>query len=205
MDKRRHETQAGKQQGQQRCDAGVTGIGQATGDRGSNGADGPDQGEDRDLALRQTVIARQFQRHGGPEQAEGGKHAALVKRTLAQDRLLAQKRPQRAQQLAIGGAVIRLTLGNGHGQHDADGRHQHRGNHKHRAPPEVVGHHAGHRPGQQNAEQQTAHDPAHHTATGFFRRQVRGQRNQDLHRHRTEPHQQRNQQKHVRLIGKRRT
>ncbi|MNO92669.1 hypothetical protein D3C76_842500 [compost metagenome] len=150
------------------------------------------------------MIARQFQRHGGPEQAERGEHAPLVKRSLAQHRLLAQERPERTQQLAVGCAVVRLALGNGHRQHDADRSHQQCSNHEHCPPTEMIGHHAGHRSRQQDPQQQAAHDPADHAAARFFRRQVRGQRNQDLHRHRAEAHQQRNQQEHVRLIGERR-
>ncbi|MNL25441.1 hypothetical protein D3C87_1469230 [compost metagenome] len=190
MDEGRQEAQAGEQQRQQRSDAGVAGIGQATGDGRGNGADGPDQGEDRDLGLRQAMIARQFQRHGGPEQAEGREHAALIQRALTQYRFFTQQGPERTQQLAISSAVIRLALGNGHRQHDADRGHQYRCNHKHRPPAEMVSHQAGHRTRQQNPQQQTTHDPADHPTARLFRRQVRGQRNQDLHRHRTETHQQ---------------
>jgi hypothetical protein len=145
----------------------------------------------------------QFQRYGGPEQAERREHAALIKRPLAQDRLLSQQRPQRTQQLAIRGAVIGLALGYRQGEHDADRRHQQRRDHKHRAPAKMIGHDTGHRSRQQNPQQQTAHDAADDPATCLFRRQMRCQRNQDLHRYRAEPHQQRDQQEHVRLIGER--
>ncbi|MNN19495.1 hypothetical protein D3C81_1327390 [compost metagenome] len=204
MDEGGQEAQAGEDHGQQRGDAGVAGVGQSSADRRGDGTDGADQGEDRDLALRQAMVTRQFQRHGSPEQAERGEHAALIKRALTQYRLLAQQRPQRADQLAIGSAVIRLALGHRQRQYHADRRHQCGSNHEHRAPTQMVGDHARHRPCQQNTQQQTAHDPADHSATGFFRRQVCRQRNQNLHRHRTEAHQQRDQQKHIRLIGKRR-
>ena len=73
---------------------GVAGIGQAPGDRRGDGSQCADQGEQRDFALAQAVVARQFQRRGGSEQAEGGEHAALVERSLAQDRLLAQQGAQ---------------------------------------------------------------------------------------------------------------
>ena len=68
----------------------------------------------------------------------------------------------------------------------------------------MIGHHAGHRSRQQNPQQQATHDPADHAAARFFRREVRGQWNQDLHRHRAKTRRQRNQHKHVRLIGERR-
>ncbi|MNV76676.1 hypothetical protein D3C71_1700430 [compost metagenome] len=100
--------------------------------------------------------------------------------------------------------MIRLALGNGHRQHDADRSHQHRSNHKHGAPAEMVGDHAGYRPCQQNPQQQTAHDSSDHAAARLFRRQVCGQWNQDLHRDGTEAHQQRNQQEHIGLISERR-
>jgi hypothetical protein len=67
----------------------------------------------------------------------------------------------------------------------------------------VVGHHAGHRPRQEDPQQQPAHDPAHHAAARFGWRQVGGQGNEDLHRHRTEPDQQRNQEKGIGCGGER--
>ncbi|MGF6331843.1 hypothetical protein ABH909_004721 [Pseudomonas sp. BS3782 TE3695] len=100
--------------------------------------------------------------------------------------------------------MIRLALGDGQGQNHADGRHQYRSDDEHRTPAEVVGYYAGYRSSQQNPQQQTTHDTADHAAARFFGRQMSGQWNQDLYRHRAEPHQQRDEQKHVRLVGERR-
>ena len=202
---RREETQRAKQHRQQRGAVGMAGIGQATGHGRGDGAKGTDQGKQCDLALAQAVVTRQFQWYGSPEQAEGGEHATLVERPLAQQRLLTQQGAQGAQQLAVAGTVIGLALGDCQHQHHADKRHQCGGRHEHRTPAEVVGHHARHRPCQQDAQQQAAHDAADHPAPGFGRRQVCGQRNQDLHRDGTETDQQRHQQEQVRLFDKRRT
>jgi len=180
----------------------MAGIRQASADGRGDGPDGAHQGEDRDLALAQAVLARQLQGGGGPEQAERGEQATLVEGALTQHRLLAQQAAQGMQQLAVGGAVGRLTLGNGEHQHQADGGHQHGCGDEHRPPAKVVGHHAGHRAGQENPQQQAAHDPAHHPAAGFLGGQVRGQGNQNLHRHRTEADQQRHQEKGIGLLGK---
>ncbi|MNE20406.1 hypothetical protein D3C80_1135230 [compost metagenome] len=63
----------------------------------------------------------------------------------------------------------------------------------------MVGHQARQRPRQQNAQQQPAHDVADHTPTLLLGCQVRRQRYQHLHRHRTEPDQQRIAQKQLAL------
>jgi hypothetical protein len=83
-----------------------------------------------------------------------------------------------------------------HGRHD---RHHDSGRAEHHAPAEMAGHYARNRPRQQDAEQQATHDVADHTATRFVGRQVRRQRNQDLHGNRTEADQQRDSQKRARL------
>lgn len=57
MNKARKKAQCTEQKCAQRRDAGVTGVCQTPADGGRNGTDCADQGKDRDLGLRQPVIA----------------------------------------------------------------------------------------------------------------------------------------------------
>lgn len=97
--------------------------------------------------------------------------------------------------------MIRNTFWHGGRQYHADADHHHGRRAEHRSPAEMVGHQTGNRPRQQNPQQQSAHDPANDPPARLLRSQMRRQRNEHLHRHRTEAHQQRNQQKHIRLLG----
>ncbi len=98
--------------------------------------------------------------------------------------------------------MIREAFWHGGRQHHADADHHHGRRAEHRPPAEVVSHQTGNRPRQQNPQKQPAHDPANNPPTRLLRGQMRRQRNEHLHRHRTEADQQRDQQKHIRLLGK---
>ncbi|MNO77268.1 hypothetical protein D3C76_683710 [compost metagenome] len=177
----------------------MPGIGQAPGQGRGHSAHRTDQSKQRDLALRQAVLPCQRQWHRGPVQAEGREHQCLIQRTLTQHRITAQQRDQRHHQRGIAGLVLGHSPRQGQGQQHDDRQHHPCRADEHGSPAEMVGHQARQRPRQQNAQQQPAHDVADHTPTLLLGCQVRRQRYQHLHRHRTEPDQQRIAQKQLAL------
>ncbi|MCY1436534.1 hypothetical protein D9M71_526630 [compost metagenome] len=177
----------------------MPGIGQAPGHGRGNGAYRAHQGKHGNLALRQPMLTRQRHRHRRPVQAERREHQCLVQRALTQQRITAQQREQRQHQPGIAGLVLGPPLRQGQGQQQDDRQHDPGSADEHRTPAEVVSHQARQRPRQQDTQQQAAHDVADHPATLLLRRQVRRQRDKHLHRHRTEPDQQRIPQEQLAL------